>query len=252
MKLMTVSTYWPQKKTTLMANADQAPTQNKTELKAPVALLNYFRRSLPHAELLACTLPSANAIRLWLVNPEIMQSRLPEDVVLAIFEDPAYWAFCWASGQALACEILAKPELVSDKTVMDFGSGSGVVAIAAALAGAKKVIACDCDPGALLAIEANAELNQIELVLNGDYFADQHKVDVLLAADVLYDQENKPLLADFLTRADCVLLADSRVKNFSQAGYQHLAVRESITYPDMGELEEFRQVNFYSNCTGLL
>lgn len=235
-----------------MVSSSQKPSLDQAKQQAPVALLNYFRRSLPHAELLASSLPNVKMISLWLVNPDIMQSRLSEDVVSAIFEDPAYWAFCWASGQALAWEILAKPELVAGKTVMDFGSGSGVVAIAAALAGAKKVIACDCDPGALLAIEANAGLNQVELVLSDNYFADEQKVDVLLAADVLYDGDNKPLLADFLIRADCVLVADSRVKNFSQAGYQHLAVRESITFPDMGELEEFRLVNFYSNCTNLL
>jgi len=185
-----------------------------------------------------------------------MERRLSDDDIAAVFETPAYWSFCWASGQAMARRILDQPDLVAGKTVLDFGSGSGVVAIAAVKAGARRVIACDLDPGALLAVAANAGLNGIAangeiLVLSGDCFlaakAEAKQVDLLLAADVLYDAENKPLLERFLREFGQVLIADSRVRNFNEPGYEFTGAERSITFPDLGEFEEFKTVNFYQN-----
>lgn len=223
-----------------------------SKLDLPCQLLNHLRRSLPQAELLPSPLPEVEQIKLWLVNPDVLAARLADEDIAKVFAEPAYWSFCWASGQALASKILHHPEIVKDKVVLDFGSGSGVVAIAAAMAGAKKVIACDCDPGALLAIEANAKLNQVELILVDDFFAIDEKIDLLTAADVLYDGDNMPLLAKFLQFGTGVLIADSRVRNLSEPGYHYCGCLRSITFPDMGELEEFRQVNFYSNLIDLL
>ena len=76
-------------------------------------------------------------------------------------ESAPFWAFCWASGQLLARYVLDHPELVRGRRVLDFGCGSGVVAIAAALAGAESAVACDCDPLALEAARANAALNGV-------------------------------------------------------------------------------------------
>lgn len=52
---------------------------------------------------------------------------------------------------------------VKDKYVIDYGCGSGILAIAAALLGAKKVIGVDTDPQALEATQANAERNGVEI-----------------------------------------------------------------------------------------
>ncbi|MCG2973986.1 50S ribosomal protein L11 methyltransferase, partial [Escherichia coli] len=79
------------------------------------------------------------------------------------------------------------PEHVRDKVVLDFGAGSGVVAIAAKLAGAKRVICCDIDAVSLAACRENARLNSVELEYLEDLYQSE-QVDVLLAADVLYDQ----------------------------------------------------------------
>src|SRR5579864_1608227 len=68
---------------------------------------------------------------------------------------PPFWAFAWAGGQALARYLLDNPEIVAGKTVLDFGAGSGLVAIAAALAGAGNVTAAEIDPFAAAAIAAN-------------------------------------------------------------------------------------------------
>lgn len=222
-------------------------------LSAPKDLLQHFRQTLPHAELLATQLPDVPSISLWLVNPAIMDARLSEKTIAAVFEEPAYWSFCWASGQAMAAMILEQPEIVKDKVIVDFGTGSGVVAIAALLAGAKRVYASDLDEGALLSVRANAQLNGLaddeRLLINQDCFDIESytEVDLLLAADVLYDWENKPLLEKFREMFNKTLIADSRVKNFNEPGYEAIAVRRSITFPDLGEFEEFKTVNFYQS-----
>lgn len=190
-------------------------------------------------------LPQCPEIALWLVEPQAMRRRFSEEEMRRIQEYPAYWAFCWASGQVLAREILAHPEWVTGKKVMDFGAGSGVVAIACVLAGAKEVIACDIDPDALLACAANARLNKVQLRLHGDLFEFDEELDMLIAADVLYDKENLPLLNTFCWKAKEVLVADSRIKNFDFPPYQALACVESCTVPDLDEMDEFRFVNLY-------
>ncbi len=214
-------------------------------------LLAYFRRSVPHGNLLSMALSDINgrspSISLWLADPAIMAARLSEEVINAIFEEPAYWSFAWASGQALARKLLDNPDWVAGKTVLDFGCGSAVAGIAAAKAGAARVIACDLDPGALLAARANAELNQVELEYLNNFFALNEPVDVLLAADVLYDWENKPLLPVFLQKAARVIIADSRVRNFAEPGYHHTGTMQAVTFPDLGEFDEFKTVNFYDS-----
>src|SRR5579871_2457792 len=84
----------------------------------------------------------------------LAQSQLP----------PPYWAFAWAGGQALARYVLDHPELVAGKRVLDFGAGSGLVALAAAKAGAAHVTASEIDEIAGAAMALNAELN--ELIIN--------------------------------------------------------------------------------------
>jgi predicted nicotinamide N-methyase len=65
-----------------------------------------------------------------------------------------------------------------------------VVAIAAKMAGAKRVICCDIDQVSLESCRENALLNNVELEYLDDLYKSE-QVDVLLAADVLYDQCNR-------------------------------------------------------------
>ena len=160
-------------------------------------------------------------------------------------ENPLYWVFCWASGQVLARFLLDNPQLVRGKRVLDFGCGSGVVAIAAGLAGAREVLACDIDSLALAATRFNAQLNGVELQLADDYFAVDGDIDLIIVADVLYDRENFSWLQRFVERAPQVLIADSRVKNFDHPPYSQIDRRESCTLPDLDESPEFRDVRIY-------
>lgn len=212
----------------------------------PLVLNRCIQNMLKDATVTAQFLPQCEEIKLWLVDPKPMQRPFSQEEILAIQAYPAYWAFCWASGQVLARYILDNPEVVKNKRVMDFGAGSGVVAIAAIMAGAKQVIACDIDPDALLSCQENAKLNNISFDLHHDLFEFDQELDLLIAADVLYDKANLPLLDVFLQKAPEVLVADSRVKNFNFPPYSAIGQIESFTVPDLDELDEFRRVNLYS------
>jgi len=157
----------------------------------PVDLEQRLRRTLPAARLAAQTLPGLPDLRLWLLDPDYPRTPVSSSDMQAIWQEPAYWIFCWASGLAMARHLLAHPEIVRGKRVLDFGAGSGVVGVAAARAGAAEVIACDIDPLALAACRANAALNGVSFRYLEDFFALDGRVDVLLAADVLYDASNR-------------------------------------------------------------
>jgi predicted nicotinamide N-methyase len=212
-------------------------------MSAPQHLLDALHQVIPDAGLTRQTLPQT-PIDLWLIPPDLPTHKLDDEVVRRIWNDTPYWIFCWASGLAMAQWLLAEPEVVRGKTVLDFGTGSGVVAIAAKLAGAARVIACDIDPISLASTRENALLNGVALEYLDDlYKAEQ--VDVLLAADVLYDQSNRFFLDEFLKFAPTVWVADSRVKNFSHPAYVKAESRSASTWPDLDEAHEFRNVSFY-------
>lgn len=100
-----------------------------------------------------------------------------------------YWAFAWAGGLALASYLRDHPEAVGGRSVFDFGSGSGVVAIAAARAGAAQVTASDVDRFAVAAIGLNARANGVRVTAVGRDVLDDPppEADVVLAADCWYE-----------------------------------------------------------------
>ena len=103
---------------------------------------------------------------------------------------PPYWAFAWAGGQALARYVLDDPWVVRNRRVLDFASGSGLVGIAAAMAGAKSVTSTDIDPIALAAIPLNAAANGVVLQASGEDMtrSEPGRFDVILAGDVFYEK----------------------------------------------------------------
>lgn len=201
---------------------------------------------IPSGQLGEVRLPQAREIALYLLDEVDERACLSGTAMQRIMDNPLYWIFCWASGQVLARFILDNPEWVRGKRVLDFGCGSGVVAIAANMAGAKEAIACDIDPLAIEVSKLNAELNGVSLEYADDFYKVQGEVDLLVAADVLYDRENLPWLSTFVERAGRVLVADSRIKNFDLPPYEKLDVIESSTVPDLGESQEFNFVTIYA------
>ena len=205
-----------------------------------------LKRHLPFAQARRQALPEVPGLELFLLNPDFPQHELTAEEMSAALNYPAYWAFCWASGQVMARFLFDQPDWVRGKRVLDFGSGSGVAGIAAALAGAAEVVACDIDPDALAATAANARLNGVDIILQQDYEDCDGEFDLVLVADVLYDRANLPWLDRLLERAAAVLLADSRIRDFSHPAYRQLGCRQSNTWPDLDESAEFRTVSLYA------
>jgi predicted nicotinamide N-methyase len=148
-----------------------------------------------------------------LLVPEVTL-RVADDVV-ALWEaleagevdpgsDPPFWAAAWPGGQALARYVLDHPEVVAGRTVLDLGAGSGLVAVAALLAGARRVIASEVDPYGMAAIAVNADGNGVgPVAVTGDLLDDEPDpdVDVVLAGDVCYDREMTARVLPFLGKA---------------------------------------------------
>lgn len=105
--------------------------------------------------------------------------------------EPPYWAFAWPGGQALARFLIDNPDVVRGQRVFVFAAGSGIDAIAAAMAGAGDVVACDIDPLARAAIALNAARNGVTLRVSGDDpLGDRGtRADVVIAGDVYYQAE---------------------------------------------------------------
>lgn len=115
---------------------------------------------------------------------------------------PPFWAFPWAGGQALSRYVLDNPEIVRGKLVLDLASGSGLVAVAAALAGAAEVVANDIDPMCEAAVALNADLNGVAISYHGGNLldGDPPDYDVILAADVFYEQRPAQMFRSMLER----------------------------------------------------
>jgi len=206
---------------------------------------NNLATTISHAELVPTPLPLCPEVSLFLLADDYPRGKMPDEEMLRILAAPAYWAFCWASGQVMARYLTKNPEIVAGKSVLDFGSGSGVVAIAADLAGANSVIACDNDPLSQDAIRANACLNKVDIKQIADLNDLEGSVDLVLAADVLYDRDNFPLLELLPKLGDEILIADSRIKQFELQGYEILDRVTATTIPDLDELREYSNVKVY-------
>jgi predicted nicotinamide N-methyase len=204
-----------------------------------------LKATLPMGRIEAQTLPGCPEITLGLINADFPLGPLPAEVMNAVIAQPAYWAFCWGSGLALARFLLDRPEWVRGRRVLDLGSGSGVVAVAAALAGAKRVVACDSDPAALRATGANAARNDVHVALCDDLASAGTDHDLLLMADVLYDRSNLPLLQSAARYAREILVADSRVAELPDEQYRTIAELHALTYPNLGEFDEFKTVRLF-------
>ena len=137
------------------------------------------------------TPPLVPEVKLHLAHEAVPMWQKTEDELGEIGLPPPFWAFAWAGGQALARHVLDHRELVLERSVVDLASGSGLVAIAAKLAGASRVLAADIDGFALSAVAINARLNDVELEITGEDLlsSDPPPADVILVGDLFYEKE---------------------------------------------------------------
>jgi predicted nicotinamide N-methyase len=144
--------------------------------------------------------PSVPEILIHAANPRSGLGKLAE---LSGEDDaPPYWAYPWAGGAALARHFLARPETVRGRRVLDFGAGSGLVAIAAAKCGASKVLAAEIDRNGLVALGLNAVANGVKIEpIARDMTKDEPPaVDLIAAGDVFYAEAVAEKTKGFLVR----------------------------------------------------
>jgi predicted nicotinamide N-methyase len=193
--------------------------------------------------------PLVPEIRLHLATEVVPLWRKTEEELQAEGIPPPFWAFAWAGGQALARYLLDNPHEVAGRSVLDFGSGSGLVAIAAAKAGAAKVLACDADPFSLAAIVLNAKANGVTIVSTSeDVLGSTGGWDLILLGDMCYEQPLAGRLLAWL--ADCaghgtrVLLGDPGRSYFPKFGVHKLATYTVRTTREL-EDREIRETSIY-------
>src|SRR6266436_2648027 len=173
--------------------------------------------------------PLVPEVRLHLATEVTPIWEATEDSLARGAVPPPYWAFAWAGGQALARYLLDHPEAVAGRAVLDFGAGSGLVAIAAAKAGAASITASEIDHFAAAAIAANAKLNgvAIEVVTTDLSDGDKRFWKLVTAGDICYEQPMAERAMRWLRRlagrGSTVLLGDPGRAHLPGAGLCELA-----------------------------
>lgn len=155
-------------------------------------------------------------------------------------QPPPFWAFAWPGSLAFAHYLLSEPSVVRGKRVLDFAAGCGLAGIAAALAGAAHVRACDIDPLAAVAQRLNAALNQVSLEILADDLVGREltDVDVVLAGDVCYERDSAESITSWLralAAADKLVLLAEPGRAYAPRGGLELAARYAV--PTTLELE---------------
>jgi predicted nicotinamide N-methyase len=170
--------------------------------------------------------------------------RMTEEALQEMGLPPPFWAFAWAGGQALARYLLDHPAIVGGKRVIDFASGSGIVAIAAMRAGAASVLAADIDVFCGAAVALNAAANGVAVDFTDQDLLDQPPpgwAEVILAGDICYE---KPLaervmawLAAGRSQGATVLIGDPGRSYFPRDGLEKLAEYQVPTTRELEDME---------------
>jgi predicted nicotinamide N-methyase len=190
--------------------------------------------------------PLVPEIRLYLATEVVPLWRATEDELAEIGVPPPYWAFAWAGGQALARYVLDNPPIVAGKRVLDIGAGSGVVAIAAARAGAAEVLAADIDGFSCAAVRLNAAANDCAVtVTQEDLIGAANGWDVILVGDLFYERPLAERLLAWLGPLDVpALLGDPGRNYFPKDRVERLATYSVQTTRDL-EDREIRETGVY-------
>lgn len=154
---------------------------------------------------------------------------------------PPYWAFAWAGGQAIARYLLDNPEICRGQTVLDVGTGSGIAAIAAAKAGAKKVAASDVDVLAVASCGLNAAANAVSITITAAdaLNAPPGGEDVIIIADLFYERALAERVLSYIfdakSKGSMVLIGDPQRGYFPKGHFARLA---EYQVPVTRELED--------------
>ena len=212
--------------------SEPAPVSSDQEARAAFILAHTSILRPPHVPEIPLHL-AAEAHDLWLkTEDELHEIGLP----------PPFWAFAWAGGQGIGRFILDHPEQVSGKSVLDFATGSGLVAIAAMKAGARPVLASDIDPFCAAAVRLNAGLNEVAVeTVTEDLIGTRGGWDVVLAGDVFYDRAMAdrlmPWFVDLAATGCTVIIGDPGRAYLPKSGLERLASYEVPVTRDLEDAE---------------
>jgi predicted nicotinamide N-methyase len=169
--------------------------------------------------------------------------KLTEEALSEIGLPPPFWAFAWAGGQALARYLIDNPPVVAGRRVIDFASGSGIVAIAALKAGATDVLAADIDPFCGAALALNTQANGVAVDFTHEDLLEAPPpawAEVILAGDICYEKPLAERVMAWLAVAKAggatVLIGDPGRSYFPKSGLTKLA---EYQVPTTRELEDF-------------
>ncbi|MES0872052.1 class I SAM-dependent methyltransferase [Pseudovibrio sp. SCP19] len=186
--------------------------------------------------------PHAPSISLHLADESVDLWRMGEEELEELGIPSPFWAFAWAGGQALARYILDNPEVVQGKRILDFASGSGLVAIAAMKAGAASAVAADIDTFASDAALINAAQNHVTIEVTAEDLLESKLdgYDLICCGDVFYDPDMTTKVLGWLDanqRAEPipVLVGDPQRSYFPTSRLKHLQTYE---IPVQRELED--------------
>lgn len=176
--------------------------------------------------------PSLPEIRLYTAHPASGLRRFTWN------GSAPYWAYPWAGGVALARHVLDRPEIVRGRRVLDLGSGSGIVGIAACKSDAAEVLAAEIDPNAVAALRLNAEANGVVIMtidqdLTNGLALD---IDLVLVGDLFYTKDLADRVLGFLDRC----LAAGSMVLVGDPGREFLPLERldkiaEYAVPDVGE-----------------
>jgi predicted nicotinamide N-methyase len=190
--------------------------------------------------------PLVPEVKLHLAIEMVPLWRKSEEELEAMGVAPPYWAFAWAGGQALARYVLDNAKAVRGKSVLDFGSGSGLVGIAAMKAGARCVLSADIDKYAVAAIALNAQANGVVVeATTDDLIGRDGDWGVILIGDMCYERPlAEKLLAWLRARRGEALLGDPGRSYFPKSGVERLALFNVQVTRDL-EDREIRETGVY-------
>jgi predicted nicotinamide N-methyase len=185
--------------------------------------------------------PHTPELRLHLADEVTPIWRLTEEELGEMGLPPPFWAFAWAGGQALGRYLIDHPGEVAGKRVIDFATGSGIVAMAAMKAGAAEALATDIDPFCAAAVALNAEANGVSVAFAGANLLERAppRADLILAADICYEKPMAEAVMAWLGEARAagarVLIGDPGRAYFPKSGLVQLA---EYRVPTSRELED--------------
>ena len=193
--------------------------------------------------------PLVPEIRLHLATELVPIWRSTEEELAEAGVPPPYWAFAWAGGQALARYVLDHPQTIRGRAVLDFGAGSGLIAIAAARAGAGRVVAADIDAFAIAAIAMNAEENGVAVAITTrDVIGETGIAETILVGDMCYERPLADRVLNWLAALKkdgaAILIGDPGRTYFPKKSFERLATYFVKTTREL-EDREIRETGVY-------